>query len=67
MIRARAAEDCAWINQTFLSGQILLPVEDGPAPEYPGDDVWRATLRDALLAYLTPEALAVLGPEIVKL
>ncbi len=67
MIRARAAEDCAWLNQTFLSGQELLPVESGPVADYPGDDVWRAELRDMLLAYLTPEALAVLGPEIVKL
>jgi hypothetical protein len=66
MIRAQAAEDCAWLNEKFLSGQKLLTVETGPVPDYPGDDVWRATLRDAFMAYLTPEALAVLGPEIVK-
>ena len=65
LIRARAAKDCAWINRTFLDGQELLPLQTGPAPAYPGDAAWRAELRDALLAYLTPEALAIIAAEMV--
>lgn len=64
LIRARAAEDCDWINRNFLQGQELLPVEEDPVEtEAKTPARWRAELRDMLLEYLTPGALAVLGRE----
>lgn len=67
LIRSHTTEDCDWINRVFLSGQKPLPTERPLMPSPPSDSEWRAQMRDELLDYLTPEALAVLGQEMVRL
>ena len=62
-IRSATAEDCRWLNETVLQGQVPLEVgEPGPAPD-PAE--LRARMQDWLMSYLTPEATALVAREVL--
>lgn len=66
-VREGARADIAWLNRTFLDGQVPM-AEAGPADltRPPAAEI-RAAMRDWIMSYLTTGAMAAIAREVVAI